>query len=175
MPVVLAFEGTSPSLGRDVFLAETATLVGQVTLGDESSVWFGTVLRGDVGTITVGRRTNLQDLVVVHMTSGVSHARIGDDVTVGHGAILHGCDVGDRCLVGMGSILLDDVVVGAECVIAAGSLLPPRMVVPRRSLVRGRPAKVVRAVTDEEARMGAEGALHYLANARKYRYPPPTK
>ncbi len=166
---LLAFEGVTPKLGRDVFVAPSAVLIGRVSIGDESSVWFGSVLRGDVGSITIGTRTNIQDLTIIHMTGGVSDARIGDEVTVGHGVILHGCDVGHRCLVGMGSLLLDNVQVGDESVIGAGSLLTPRMVVPPRSLVLGRPAKVIRPATDEEIRLGVEGARRYVENARKYR------
>jgi carbonic anhydrase/acetyltransferase-like protein (isoleucine patch superfamily) len=169
MATVLAFDGVSPTLGRDVFLAPSATVIGKVVLGDEANVWFGAVLRGDVGSITVGRRTNIQDLTMVHMTGGVSDTRIGDDVTVGHSAVLHGCEIGHRCLVGMGSILLDNVVVGDECVIGAGALLPQRMVVPPRSLVLGTPARVVRPVKDAELRMGLDGARVYLDLARKYR------
>ena len=163
-----------PTLGRDVFLAPSATLVGKVVLGDESSVWFGAVLRGDVGSIAVGARSNIQDLTMVHMTLGISDTRIGDDVTIGHSAVLHGCDIGDRCLIGMGSVLLDNVKVGDECVIAAESLLPQRMVVPPRSLVMGRPARVIRPVNEQELSMGVEGARRYLEYAKKY-YPPPTK
>ena len=101
-----------PTLGQGVFIATNATLVGKVVLGDGCSVWFGAVLRGDVGSITVGARTNIQDLTMVHMTLDVSNTRIGDDVTIGHSAVLHGCEIGDRCLVGMGAILLDNVSVG---------------------------------------------------------------
>ncbi len=157
-----------PTLGRDVFLATNATLVGKVALGDGCSVWFGAVLRGDVGSITVGARTNIQDLTMVHMTLDVSNTRVGEDVTIGHSVVLHGCEIGDRCLVGMGAILLDNVSVGEECVIGAGSLLPQRMVVPPRSLVLGRPARVVRTVTEEERRMGLEGARRYLEYVKQY-------
>src|SRR5690349_19376259 len=98
MATLVPFEGVWPALGRDVFLAPSSTLVGKIVIGDESSVWFGAVLRGDVGSITVGARTNIQDLTMVHMTGDVSDARIGDDCTVGHSVILHGCDIGHRCL-----------------------------------------------------------------------------
>jgi carbonic anhydrase/acetyltransferase-like protein (isoleucine patch superfamily) len=165
---VLPFEGVLPSLGRDVFVAPNATLIGKVVLGDESSIWFGAVLRGDVGSISIGARTNIQDLTMIHVTDGISDTRIGEDVTVGHSTILHGCVVGDRCLVGMGSILLDNVRVGDDCVIGAGSLLTQRMVVPPRSLVMGRPARVLRQVTEDEMKLGIEGARHYVVNARKY-------
>src|SRR5262249_39724951 len=119
-----------PRIGCDVFIASTAVVVGDVTLGDEASVWFGSVLRADVGAIRVGARTNVQDLCMMHMTGGVSDAVLGDDVTVGHGVIMHGCRVGHRCLLGIGSILLDGVEVGDESIIAAGSLLTPRTKVP---------------------------------------------
>jgi gamma-carbonic anhydrase len=166
---LLAYDGVTPTLGRDVFVAPGAYVIGRVTLEDESSVWFGAVLRGDVGTIVIGARSNVQDLSVIHMTGGVSNTRIGDDVTIGHGVTLHGCDVGHRCLVGMGSILLDGVRVGDDSVIAAGSLIPPRMVIPPGSLVLGRPAKVLRAATAKEKRLGIDGAAHYVENARTYR------
>jgi gamma-carbonic anhydrase len=165
---LFAYEGILPTLGRDVFLAPTATLIGKVVMGDQSSVWFGSVLRGDVGSITVGARSNIQDLSMLHMTLGISDCRVGDDVTVGHGVLLHGCDIGDRCLVGMGSVLLDNVRVGEECVIGAGSLLTVGTVIPPRSLVFGRPAKVVRAVTEEERQLGIAGARRYLEIVRKY-------
>lgn len=144
-------------------------MIGKVLLGDESNVWFGAVLRGDVGSITVGARSNVQDLSMLHMTGGVSDCIVGDDVTVGHGVLLHGCIVGDRCLVGMGSVLLDNARVGEECVIGAGSLLTAGTVIPPRSLVFGRPAKVVRPATAEEIRFGIEGARRYLALVGKYR------
>jgi carbonic anhydrase/acetyltransferase-like protein (isoleucine patch superfamily) len=158
-----------PKLGHDVFVAPNATLVGQVEIGDESSIWFGAVLRGDVGTIRVGARTNIQDLCVVHMTGGISSTELADDVTVGHAVILHGCRVGRRCLIGIGTILLDNVDVGSECFVAAGSLLPPRMVVPQGSFVMGRPARVVRAATQGEIDAIRESALRYVETAAKYR------
>jgi carbonic anhydrase/acetyltransferase-like protein (isoleucine patch superfamily) len=169
MGQLLAFDGVTPTLGRDVFVAPGAHVIGRVTIGDESSVWFGAILRGDVGTVVIGTRTNIQDLCLIHMTGGVSNVRIGDDVTIGHGVTLHGCDVGHRCLVGMGSILLDGVRVGDDSVIAAGSLVTARMVIPPGSLVLGRPAKVLRPATAKEKRLGVEGAAHYVENARTYR------
>lgn len=166
---LLSYDGVAPSLGRDVFVAPGAHVIGRVTIGDESSVWFSAVLRGDVGTIVIGARTNVQDLCLIHMTGGVSNVRIGDDVTIGHGVTLHGCEIGHRCLIGMGSILLDGVRVGDDSVIAAGSLITPRMVIPPGSLVLGRPAKVLRPATPKEKRLGVEGAAHYVENARTYR------
>lgn len=167
--MILPFDQKRPKLGQDVFLAPTVTVIGDVELGDLVSVWFGSVLRGDIGAIRVGARSNIQDLSCVHLTEGLSVTIVGEDVTVGHGVILHGCRIGDRCLVGMGSTVLDNADIGADSVIAAGSLVPPRMVVPPRSLVRGSPAKVIREVTEAELKLGPTGALHYIDIARRYR------
>ncbi|MBI4951807.1 MAG: gamma carbonic anhydrase family protein [Myxococcales bacterium] len=166
---VLAFGEHVPRLAAGVFVAPTAVVIGDVELAEGSSIWFGTVLRADVGPIRIGRRSNVQDLCCLHMTGGLSDVVVGDDVTVGHGAILHGCRVGDGCLVGMGSILLDNVVVGEGSLVAAGALCPPRMIVPPRSLVRGSPAKVVREVTEAERRLGPDGAVAYLDAVARYR------
>ena len=167
--LVMPFGDKSPVLGRDVWIAPNATVIGDVVLEDESSVWFGAVLRADIGGIVVGKRSNLQDLVCVHMTEGLSKTVIGEDVTVGHGAILHGCIIEDRCLIGMGSIILDNAVIGAGSVIAAGTVVPPRMVVPPGSLVRGNPGKVIRPVNEKEAGMGVFGADHYVTGSRRFR------
>ncbi len=167
--LVMPFGGKSPVIGRDVWIAPNATIIGDVVLEEESSVWFGAVLRADIGGIVIGKRSNVQDLSCVHMTEGLSKTVIGDDVTVGHGAILHGCVVGDRCLIGMGAILLDNAVIGEGSVIAAGTLIPPRMVVPPGSLVRGNPGKVIRPVNPKEAEMGVFGADHYVTGSRRFR------
>jgi carbonic anhydrase/acetyltransferase-like protein (isoleucine patch superfamily) len=169
MALILPFGDHLPRIGHGVFVAPNATLIGDVTLEDEASVWFGAVLRGDIGAIRIGARTNLQDLVCVHLTHKISDTIVGADVTVGHGAILHGCTIGDRCLIGMGAILLDNCVIGEGSVIAAGSVVTARTVIPPRSLVRGTPAKVIREVTEEEARLGIDGANAYLVGARRFR------
>lgn len=169
MPFVRAVHGKMPRIAASAYVADNATLLGDVELMDEASVWFGCVLRGDDGSIRIGARSNIQDMSCIHLTSGVSNTIVGEDVTVGHGVILHGCTIGDRVLVGMGSILLDNVVVGAGSVIGAGSLLTPRTVIPAGKLVLGRPGKVIRDVTPAEAMMGIDGARHYVENARAYR------
>lgn len=166
MAVVRGFAGRSPKLEAGVYLAETAAVIGDVVLGEDSSVWFGSVLRGDVGFIRVGARTNIQDLAMVHMTHDLSNAEIGDDVTVGHGAIIHGARIGNGCLIGMGSILLDNAEVGDEALVGAGSLLPVGFRVPPRTLVMGRPAKVVRELKPEEWRQGRVLADRYVELAR---------
>jgi gamma-carbonic anhydrase len=168
-PLVIPYDGKTPVFGRDVWVAPNATIIGDVELADEASVWFGAVLRGDIGAIRVGARTNLQDLVCVHLTEGLSQAIVGADVVVGHGAVLHGCTIEDGCLIGMGAILLDNAVIGEGSLIAAGALIPPRMKVPPRSLVMGNPGKVLRKVTEEEAKMAPYGVAHYLAGARRFR------
>jgi carbonic anhydrase/acetyltransferase-like protein (isoleucine patch superfamily) len=168
MALVLPFGIHRPRLGKGVFVAPNATLIGDVFLDDGASIWFGAVLRGDVGAIRIGKRSNIQDLACVHVTDGLSNTVVGDDVTVGHSAILHGCVVGDRCLICMGSILLDNCEVGAGSVIAAGTVVTARTKIPPRSLVRGTPAKVIREVTEEEGLLGVAGAEHYLIGARRF-------
>jgi carbonic anhydrase/acetyltransferase-like protein (isoleucine patch superfamily) len=162
-------KGVRPTLGRDVFVAPGATVIGDVHLGDEASVWFGTVIRGDVYPIRFGARTNVQDGSVVHVTGGKAATTVGDDVTIGHMVLLHGCTVGNGCLVGMGSILLDGAVVGDDCLIGAGSLLTPRTEIPPRSLVMGRPAKVLRAISAAELEMVREAGRLYVEYARTFR------
>jgi carbonic anhydrase/acetyltransferase-like protein (isoleucine patch superfamily) len=162
-------KGVRPRIGQDVFVAEGARVIGDVQLGDEASVWFGAILRGDHMPIRIGARTNIQDNAVVHITSDESGATLGDDVTVGHGAIVHGCTIGSGCLVGMGSIVLDGAFVGEGSFVAAGSLVTPRTVIPPRSVVMGRPAKVVRAVSDRDVAMIREAASRYVQYAREFR------
>ncbi len=162
------YQGTRPVLGEDVFVAPNATVIGDVHLGAGSSVWFGTILRGDVFTIRVGARTNIQDGSVVHVTNGVAATTIGDDVTVGHMALLHGCTVGNGVLVGMGSILLDGAEIGDESVLAAGSLLPPGARIPPRSLAMGRPAKVVRQLVESDLAWVREAGSLYVQYARTF-------
>ncbi len=161
--------GTRPTIGRDVFIAPNATVIGDVVLGDDSSVWFGATLRGDVYPIRLGARTNLQDGCVVHVTGGMAATTIGDDVTVGHMVLLHGCTVGNGSLVGMGSTLLDGCVVGEECIIGAGSLVPPRAVIPPRSLAIGRPARVIKTLKDEDLAWVREASKLYMEYAKNYR------
>jgi len=149
--VLRPYRGVTPAVAPTAFVDGSAQLIGDVTIGDESSVWMNAVVRGDVNRIRVGRRTNLQDAVVVHVMRDPSHPTlVGSEVTVGHGAILHGCTIADRCLIGMGAILLNGVQVGEGAVVAAGTLLPEGTVVPPRSLVVGHPGRVRRPVTDEE-------------------------
>jgi gamma-carbonic anhydrase len=160
MPIY-THKGVAPRLGKDVYVAPNATVIGDVVAGDEASFWFGVVVRGDVFPIRIGRRTNIQDNAVIHVTGGKAKTTIGDDVTVGHLALLHGCTVGDRCLVGMGSIVLDNAIIEDDCFIAAGSLVSPGTRIPSRSLAVGRPARVLRPLDDADlAEIRNAGALY---------------
>lgn len=161
-------KGRVPRLGKDVYVAPNATLIGDVEIGDESSIWFGAVVRGDVFPIRIGARTNIQDNAVVHVTGGEAQTIIGDDVTVGHLALVHGCTIGSRCLIGMGAVLLDHAVVEDECFIAAGALVPPRARIPSRSLAVGRPARVVRTLRDEELENIRVSSARYVEYARDF-------
>jgi carbonic anhydrase/acetyltransferase-like protein (isoleucine patch superfamily) len=161
--------GVAPVLGRDAWIADTASVIGDVVLGDESSVWFGAAVRGDYMPIRIGARTNIQDNAVVHITHDTAATTIGDDVTVGHGAIVHGATVGNLCLIGMGAIVLDGAVIGDGCFVAAGTLVTPGTTVAPRSFVMGRPGKVVRAVDDRLCAWLAESAANYVRYAREFR------
>ncbi|MDZ4252125.1 MAG: gamma carbonic anhydrase family protein [Sulfuritalea sp.] len=157
-----------PSLGRDVWIAPNATVIGDVRLGDNASIWWNAVLRGDNDTITIGAGSNIQDGCVLHVDEGVP-LTLGANVTVGHLVMLHGCSIGDESLIGIKSVILNKAVIGRHCIIGANSLIPEGKVIPERSLVMGSPGKVVRQLTDEEVarlRLAAQG---YVDNARRYR------
>jgi carbonic anhydrase/acetyltransferase-like protein (isoleucine patch superfamily) len=168
MPVI-PYDGQAPRIAASAFVAEGAVVAGDVEIGEESSIWFGAVVRGDVNHVRIGARTNIQDQSVVHVTSGTHPTVIGDDVTVGHRVVLHGCTVRDRCLVGIGAIVLDGAVVGPDAMIGAGALVPPGMVVPPGKLVLGAPAKVKRDLTPEELAFFRTSAARYAGYAARYR------
>ena len=151
----------------DYFIAETAVVIGSVRLKHEASVWWGAVLRGDFDTITVGERTNVQDNAVVHMDEGYP-VTLGDRVTVGHKAVLHGCTVGDNSLIGIGAVVLNGVVVGNDCLIGSNALLTEGKVIPDRSLVLGSPGKVVRELSDAQVEEITGFADLYVNNFRRY-------
>src|SRR5215831_12952208 len=136
--------GVRPTVAPDVFVAPNAVVIGDVHLGAGASVWFGTTIRGDVYPIRIGARTNVQDGSIVHVTGGKAKTTVGDDVTIGHMVLLHGCTIGSGCLIGMGSIVLDGAVVEDDCVVGAGSLVTPGTRIAKGSLALGRPAKVLR-------------------------------
>lgn len=169
MPLIKPYCGKLPEIAEDVFLAENATVIGEVFLGPGANVWYGAVLRGDVGYIRIGKGTNVQDLACVHTTGGVSNTEVGEYVTLGHSVVLHGAKIGDGCLVGMGSVILDNAEIGAECLIAAGTVVTPRTIVPPRSLVRGQPGKVIRELAEHEWVQGRASALYYQELAKEHR------
>ena len=148
--MIRSFRGVEPQIHPTAFIAEGAQVIGDVHIGEQSSIWFNTVVRGDMFYIRIGDRTNVQDNCVIHTRTGSHPAILEDEVTVGHSVTLHGCYVEQGSLIGIGSILLDDVRVGAQSLVAAGSLLSPGTIIPPRSLVMGAPARVKRPLTDEE-------------------------
>ena len=160
--MILSFKGRLPRFDESVFVESSAHVVGDVDIGADSSVWFGSLVRGDVYYIRIGARTNIQDLTVIHVTHDTCPTILEDEITVGHRAILHGCRVKNRSLIGMGAIVMDDAEVGPESMVAAGSLVSPGTRVPPRSLARGVPAKVVRELTEEEIEEIRRSANRYV-------------
>ena len=148
--MIRPFRGQHPQVHPTAFIEASAQVIGDVVIGEESSIWFNAVVRGDVFHIRIGDRTNIQDGTVVHVTNGTHATILEDEVTVGHNVTLHGCYIERGCLIGMGSIVMDDARIGARSIVAAGALVAPGTIVPPRSLVIGVPAKVKRALTDEE-------------------------
>ena len=166
--LILPFQTHRPVLAPSVFLAPTAVVIGDVDIGAESSVWFHAVIRGDVHRIRIGHRTNIQDHCTAHVTHGKWPLHVGDDVTVGHGVILHGCTIEDGCLIGMGSIVMDGAVVERGSISGAGSLVTEKTRIPAGHLALGRPARVSRPLTPEEAAFLPQSAAHYAALAKAY-------
>ena len=162
------FSGKTPRFGQRVFVASTAVAVGDVELGDDVSVWYGVVLRADLQTIRIGARSNIQDNAVVHVDEPDLPVIVGDDVTIGHAALLHGCRVESGALVGMHATVLNGAVVGEEAIVAAGAVVPPGMAVPPRTVVAGVPARVARDVTAEEIEHLKRGVRSYLALKSRY-------
>jgi carbonic anhydrase/acetyltransferase-like protein (isoleucine patch superfamily) len=168
MALILEYKGVRPKIGERVFLAENATVIGDVEIGDDSSVWFGAILRGDVNYIRVGKCTSIQDGSVVHVTRKTHPTVIGNFVTVGHAVKLHGCTVKDNCLIGIGAIILDGAVINENSIVAAGTLVPPGKEFPPNSLIMGFPAKVKRELTEEEIKGLKEHALRYVEYKNDY-------
>jgi len=153
---------TKPIVGKNVYIADSADIIGEVELADDSSIWFNVVLRGDVEKISIGKCSNVQDGTVIHTTLDKYPTTIGDYVTIGHNAMLHGCTIKNNVLVGIGAIVLDNSVVGENTIIAAGSLIPPGKVFPPNSLLMGSPAKVAKTLSDEEIQSIRNYADRYL-------------
>ncbi|HEY7850189.1 MAG TPA: gamma carbonic anhydrase family protein [Ktedonobacterales bacterium] len=166
--LVLPYGGVWPRIAPTAFVAPTAVIVGDVEIGEEASIWFGVVIRGDTAAIRIGARSNVQDNTVIHTDEGMP-ALIGADCSVGHASIVHGATVGDGSLIGMGATLLNRAGVGAGCIVAAGALLAEGKAVSDGQLAMGAPAKPVRAVTEAERERMRDGIAHYLDYARQYR------
>ncbi|MBE6997611.1 MAG: gamma carbonic anhydrase family protein [Ruminococcaceae bacterium] len=164
--MLMTFRGKTPQVSPEAFVADSAALIGDVTVGADSSVWFGAVLRGDNEPITVGRGTSIQDNAVLHTEKG-HPLTIGDNVTVGHGAIVHCTSVGSNTLIGMGAIVLDGAVVGAHCIIGAGAVVKENAVVPDGTMMVGIPAKPVRALGEEQIAF-LDGQSPYVALSKEY-------
>ena len=165
---LLPYKGKSPVLGQGVFVASGAHIIGDTEIGADSSIWFNTVIRGDCNYIRIGARTNVQDGTVIHVTNSYFPTFIGDDVTIGHGAVLHGCRIGNMCLIGMGATVMDDVTIPDRCLVAAGSLVPPGKTFQPGTLIRGNPAREVRALTEKEISDLERSMRYYLEYKQGY-------
>lgn len=168
-PLIIPFGGKQPVIAPDAFIAPNATVIGDVEIGAGASIWFNTVLRGDVHYIRIGARTNIQDGSVVHVTTGRHATIVGDDVLVGHMVLLHGCTVESNSFVGMGAVVMDEAVIESGGMLAAGALLTPGKRVGRGQLWGGRPAKFLRELTAEESARLADGPQHYVELSQAYR------
>lgn len=169
MSLILPYRGVLPQIAPDTFVAPNATLIGDVHVGEQASIWFGAVVRGDVMPIRIGARSSVQDLCMVHATTGWAPTLIGEDCTIGHSVLLHGCTVGDRVLIGMGSILLDGAEIASDSILGAGSLVTTNTKIPSGVLAMGRPAKVVRELKEEERAFLLESARRYIAYSAAYK------
>ncbi|MBP1908026.1 gamma carbonic anhydrase family protein [Methanolobus bombayensis] len=166
--MILKFKSSSPEIADSAFVADNATVIGDVVLGEESSVWFGAVIRGDENPIRIGNRSNVQDNVVIHI-SDTSRVDIADDVTIGHCAVIHGCKIGSNVLIGMNSTVLDGADIGDNCIIGANALVPPGKKIPAGSMVMGVPAKIVRELTESEILGIQENAAVYVQLLHEYK------
>jgi carbonic anhydrase/acetyltransferase-like protein (isoleucine patch superfamily) len=166
---VFALNGVAPKIAADAFIAPTAAIIGDVEIGPETGIWFHCLVRGDMNFIRIGARTNIQDGSVIHVDTGPFHTVIGDDVTVGHNAVIHACTIRDRAFVGIGATVLDGAVIEAGGMLAAGGLLPPGKVIGPNELWTGAPAKLRRVMDAEEQARFARNAIVYRDLARRYR------
>lgn len=163
-----AYRSVLPKVDPSAYIDQSAQVIGDVEIGQESSVWMNVVIRGDVNSIRIGDRTNIQDGTVIHVMRGTHATRIGNDVTVGHAAILHGCTIHDRVLIGMGALLLNGAEIGQDSIVAAGSLVPQEKKFPARSLLMGRPAALKRELTDKEVASIRDYADRYVGYRKDY-------
>jgi gamma-carbonic anhydrase len=166
--MIIPYRKIWPKVHETAFVAPSADIIGNVILGELSSVWFQCVIRGDVHFVSIGKKTNIQDHCTLHVTRGKSPLRIGDEVTVAHRALLHGCTIGNRVLVGMGAIVMDDVEIGEDCLIGAGALVTKGTQIPPKSLVFGAPAQVIRSLKEDEILSILKSAENYVDDSKEY-------
>lgn len=159
---------TTPNISDGVFIAPGARVIGNVSIGTDVGIWYNTVIRGDVNSICIGNRTNIQDNSLLHVETDICSLNIGDDVTIGHQVILHGCTIGNRCLIGMGALIMNDAIIGDDCIIGAGALITEKTVIPNGSVVIGRPGKVVRQLKEKELTMLIDSANRYVGVAKNH-------
>ena len=167
--MIRQFNNKKPVIAESSFIAENTSIIGDVIIGEESSIWFGTTVRGDMNYIHIGNRTNIQDNSIVHVTTDIAPTIIGDGVTIGHGAIIHGCTIENDCLIGMGSIIMDEAIVKKGSMIAAGAIVTPKTIVPENTLMVGIPAKPIRKLSKEEYNEIIERAQHYIDFSKNYK------
>jgi len=167
--IIRPYKNITPKIDTSAFLAENVSVIGDVEIGAGTGIWYGCVLRGDVNDIKIGKRTNIQDGTVIHTSLGVQGTYIGDDVTVGHMALLHACTIGNKAFIGMKSLIMDEVIVEDEAMVAAGSMVTPRKIIPKHQLWGGRPARYMRDMTTEEIDYLQISADRYAALAQEYK------
>lgn len=166
--MIRSFKDKKPQIDETAYVAESSQIIGDVVLKKNSSVWDNAVLRADIGKIIVGEGSNIQDVCAVHNTKGIP-VIIGNNVTVGHGVVLHSCTIGDNSLIGMGAVILDNVTIGKNCIVAAGAVVTPNTVIPDGSMVMGVPAKVVRSLTENQIKANIKNAEEYVKLAETYK------
>ena len=167
--MIRPYQDRQPAVHPSVYIDESAQIIGDVEIGEHASVWCHAVVRGDVNYIRIGERTNVQDAAVLHVTYQTHPLILGNGITVGHGAVLHGCTIKDRCLIGMGAVVLDGAVIGEETIVGAGALVAEGKEIPPRSLVVGLPARVIRNITDDELKVVLDGMERYVRQAQEYK------
>ena len=166
--MIIKYKEKIPVISKTCFIANSTNIIGDVKIGSETNIWFGTTIRADMHYIRIGKRTNIQDNSIIHVTTDIAPTIIGNGITIGHGAIIHGCTIKDNCLIGMGSIIMDEVVINEGSMIAAGALIPPRTIVPKNTLMVGSPAKPIRKLRTIEKNEIFERAQHYIDLANDY-------
>jgi carbonic anhydrase/acetyltransferase-like protein (isoleucine patch superfamily) len=173
--MIINYKDLTPKIGENSWIAPSADVIGDVTIGEDCSIWFGTVIRGDVHKIVIGDRVSVQDLSMVHVThykredkSDGNPTIIGDDVTIGHRVMLHGCEIKKACLIGMSATILDGAIIGEESIVGAGSLVTKNKIFPPRSLIMGTPARVVRELTDDEINELYASSKRYVSFKNNY-------